>query len=59
MSALGAISLLVPGPKMIWHFVDLGMNNCSFTASNGTVNTNYDNTSGDAKRDTKPQPDGQ
>jgi len=25
MSAIGAISLLVPGPKMIWHFADLGI----------------------------------
>jgi glycosidase len=56
MSAIGAISLLVPGPKMIWHFADLGMNNSIFTASNGIVNTDYDATSGDAKLDTKPQP---
>jgi hypothetical protein len=25
MSALGAVTLLVPGPKMIWHFGELGM----------------------------------
>lgn len=56
MSAIGAISLLVPGPKMIWHFADLGMNNSIFTASNGTVNTDSDATPGDAKLDTKPQP---
>jgi glycosidase len=56
MSALGAISLLVPGPKMIWHFGDLGMNNSIFTASNGVVNTDSDATPGDAKLDTKPQP---
>ncbi|POY40368.1 alpha-amylase [Flavobacterium alvei] len=56
MSALGAISLLVPGPKMIWHFADLGMNNSIFTASNGVVNTDSDATPGDAKLDTKPQP---
>jgi 1,4-alpha-glucan branching enzyme len=56
MSAIGAISLLVPGPKMIWHFADLGMNNSIFTASNGVVNTDYDATPGDAKLDTKPQP---
>jgi hypothetical protein len=24
MSALGAVSLLVPGPKMIWQFGELG-----------------------------------
>lgn len=56
MSAIGAISLLVPGPKMIWHFADLGMNNSIFTASNGTVNTDSDAIPGDAKLDTKPQP---
>ena len=27
MSAIGATSILVPGPKMIWHFAELGMNN--------------------------------
>jgi len=56
MSAIGAVSLLVPGPKMIWHFADLGMNNSIFTASNGTVNTDSDAIPGDAKLDTKPQP---
>ena len=56
MSAIGAISLLVPGPKLIWHFADLGMNNSIFTAYNGTVNTDSDATPGDAKLDTKPQP---
>jgi len=55
MSAIGAVSLLVPGPKMIWHFADLGMNNSIFTASNGTVNTDSDAIPGDAKLDTKPQ----
>ncbi|NDP26206.1 MAG: T9SS type A sorting domain-containing protein [Flavobacterium sp.] len=56
MSAIGAVSLLVPGPKMIWHFADLGMSNSIFTASNGTVNTSSDAIPGDAKLDTKPQP---
>lgn len=56
MSAIGAVSLLVPGPKMIWHFADLGMNNSIFTASNGIVNTDSDAIPGDAKLDTKPQP---
>ena len=31
MSAIGAISLTIPGPKMIWHFSDLGMDNSLFT----------------------------
>ena len=64
MSAMGAILLTVPGPKMIWHFSELGMENSIFTRSDGVVNLpdnpcNYgDNGSipGDNKLDTKPQP---
>lgn len=56
MSAIGAVSILVPGPKMIWHFADLGMNNSIFTCSDGTVNTDYDSIPGDCKLATKPQP---
>ncbi|MEP3838101.1 MAG: alpha-amylase family glycosyl hydrolase [Algibacter sp.] len=57
MSALGAISLTIPGPKMIWHFAELGMENSIWTCSNGVVNTDYDsNNDGDCKLDTKPQP---
>lgn len=56
MSAIGAISLLVPGPKMIWHFADLGMNSSIYTCTNGSVNTETDATSGDCKLATKPQP---
>ena len=44
------ISLTIPGPKMIWHFSDLGMENSLFTCSDGTVNEP------DCKLDTKPQP---
>ena len=55
MSALGAISLTVPGPKMIWHFADLGMDNSIFTCNNGTVNE-PGGSDGDCKLDTKPQP---
>ncbi|MBN4085080.1 T9SS type A sorting domain-containing protein [Flavobacteriaceae bacterium AH-315-B10] len=50
MSALGAISLTIPGPKMIWHFADLGMENSIFTCNNGSVNNP------NCKLDTKPQP---
>ncbi|WP_299338922.1 alpha-amylase family glycosyl hydrolase [uncultured Psychroserpens sp.] len=50
MSALGAVSLTVPGPKMIWHFGALGMDNSIFTCPNGSVNNP------DCKLDTKPQP---
>jgi 1,4-alpha-glucan branching enzyme len=56
MSALGAVSLLVPGPKMIWHFGELGWEQSIFTCNNGSVNTPSDATSGDCKLDTKPQP---
>ena len=56
MSAIGAISLLIPGPKMIWHFAELGMDNSIFTCNNGSVNSDYDTTPGDCKLDTKPQP---
>jgi 1,4-alpha-glucan branching enzyme len=56
MSAIGAVSLLVPGPKMIWHFGDLGWDMSIFTCNNGTVNTSSDATAGDCKLDTKPQP---
>ncbi|MBD0825349.1 alpha-amylase family glycosyl hydrolase [Aestuariibaculum marinum] len=56
MSALGAVSLTIPGPKMIWHFGDLGMENSIFTCNNGSVNTPDDGTDGDCKLDTKPQP---
>jgi len=55
MSALGAVSLTIPGPKMIWHFGDLGMENSIFTCNNGTVNE-PGGTDGDCKLDTKPQP---
>ena len=56
MSAIGAVSLLVPGPKMIWHFGELGMEKSIYTCNNGTVNTSSDATAGDCKLDTKPQP---
>ena len=56
MSAIGAVSILVPGPKMIWHFADLGMDDSIYTCNNGTVNTEIDPTAGNCKLDTKPQP---
>ncbi|RNC87702.1 MAG: T9SS C-terminal target domain-containing protein [Winogradskyella sp.] len=56
MSALGAVSVMLPGPKMIWHFGGLGMEQSIFTCTNGTVNTENDATAGDCKLDTKPQP---
>jgi hypothetical protein len=56
MSAIGATSILVPGPKMIWHFAALGMGNSIYTCTDGTVNTETDTTTGDCKLATKPQP---
>ena len=56
MSAIGATSILVPGPKMIWHFAALGMQNSIYDCNNGTVNTESDPTVGDCKLNTKPQP---
>lgn len=55
MSALGAATLTVPGPKMIWHFGDLGMENSIFTCNDGSVNV-PGGVDGDCKLDTKPQP---
>jgi 1,4-alpha-glucan branching enzyme len=56
MSALGAVSLLVPGPKMIWQFGELGWEKSIFSCNNGSVNSPSDGISGDCKLDTKPQP---
>ncbi|PBJ13139.1 alpha-amylase family glycosyl hydrolase [Flavobacterium sp. ACN6] len=56
MSAIGAVSLLVPGPKMIWHFGELGMDDSIFSCNNGTVNDDSGTIPGDCKLDTKPQP---
>ncbi|URC14093.1 alpha-amylase family glycosyl hydrolase [Flavobacterium sp. B183] len=56
MSAIGAVSLLVPGPKMIWHFGELGWENSIFTCNDNSVNNDFDGVVGDCKLDTKPQP---
>ncbi|KRD11016.1 alpha-amylase [Flavobacterium sp. Root901] len=56
MSAIGAVSLLVPGPKMIWHFGELGWEKSIYTCNDGTVNDASATISGDCKLDTKPQP---
>ena len=55
LSAMGAVHLLVPGPKMIYHFGDLGYDDSIFTCNNGTVNTPNGGAAGDCKLDTKPQ----
>lgn len=56
MSAIGAVSLLIPGPKMIWHFGELGWDDSIYTCNNGTVNDASATLDGDCKLDTKPQP---
>lgn len=56
MSAIGAMSLLVPGPKMIWHFAELGHDDSIYTCNDGSVNTENDAANGDCKLSTKPQP---
>jgi glycosidase len=56
MPAIEAVSLLVPGPKMLWHFQELGWNLSAYTCNNGTVNDESSTLAGDCKLDTKPQP---
>jgi 1,4-alpha-glucan branching enzyme len=55
MGAIGATSILVPGPKMIWHFAELGNNQSIYTCADGSVNTENDATAGDCKLVTKAQ----
>jgi 1,4-alpha-glucan branching enzyme len=52
LPAMGAVHLLVPGPKMIWHFGDLGWEKSLWTCGNGTVSFSAP----DCKLDAKPQP---
>lgn len=49
MPALGAVTLTIPGPKMIWHFGDLGMDNSINTCTDGSVDP-------ECRLATKPQP---
>jgi glycosidase len=56
MSAIGAVSLLIPGPKMIWHFGELGWESSIFTCTDGSVNDSSTTIAGDCKLATKPQP---
>jgi len=55
MGAIGATSILVPGPKMIWHFGELGNNQSIYTCANGSVNDEGTFLPGDCKLDTKQQ----
>ncbi len=49
MKTLGAVLFFIPGPKMIWHFGDLGMDLSINTCTDGNVNP-------DCRLATKPQP---
>ena len=49
MASLASVSLTIPGPKMIWHFASLGMDDSILTCTDGSVQQ-------DCKLDTKPQP---
>ncbi|MFN3753155.1 alpha-amylase family glycosyl hydrolase [Flavobacterium sp.] len=52
LPAMGSVFFMVPGPKMIWHFGDLGWDKSLWTCSNGVVSFSAP----DCKLDTKPQP---
>ena len=52
LPAMGAVLFLVPGPKMMWHFGDLGWDRSLWTCNSGNVS--FSNP--DCKLDTKPQP---
>ena len=51
LPAMGSMLFMPPGPKMIWHFGDLGWDKSLFTCNNGSVQFNDG-----CKLDTKPQP---
>ena len=50
MSSIGASYFLIPGPKMIWHFSDMGMENSIYSCEDGSFGSD------DCKLSTKPQP---
>ena len=56
MSALGAASLTIPGPKMIRQFSELGIDDSIFTCSDGSFNDDTDADDYDCMQETKPQP---
>lgn len=55
MGAIGATSILVPGPKMIWHFGELGNNQSIYTCFDGSINDESATIAGDCKLDKKQQ----
>ena len=56
LSLMFPLRRMILGPKMIWHFGELGMENSIYTCTDGGVDTPNDATPGDCKLDTKPQP---
>lgn len=52
LQGMGALLFLVPGPKMMWHFGELGWESSLWQCTNGSVS--FSNP--DCKLDTKPQP---
>ena len=52
MATMGAVSLTIPGPKMIWHFAPLGMDDSIWTCGDGSIDVGNDG----CKLATKPQP---
>jgi len=52
MASMASISLTIPGPKMVWHFASLGMDDSIWTCGDGSVNPGDDG----CKLATKPQP---
>ena len=57
MAAIGAGSILIPGPKMIWHYQELGYQRTFNTCSDGSINPPGEgpsNPPGDCKLDEKP-----
>lgn len=53
MASIAAISLPIPGPKMIWQFAELGWDSSIYTCSDGTVNDESNTRAGDCKLVTK------
>ena len=53
MATMGAVSLTIPGPKMIWHFASLGMDDSIWTCGDGVTVSPGDV---GCKLATKPQP---
>ena len=53
MASIGAMSLPIPGPKMLWQFAELGWDSSIYTCEDGTVNDESNIKVGDCKLSTK------